>query len=223
VLHRPRPVAPPDTPELRSVVRLGLFAARTPEVPIGPVAGGKGVKWVDGDGADLPAPHSRVGWGIEGRAFGAARASVLRIPAPAAETYLLRLQALPAKQHPAPGRIAERLTDLASITGAVQGIGDRTGPLADGIAALMALPGVAEAQKALCSEEHETLARLFPQAARASVAAVDPVDPVTNDTSVEMEEDAGETDGLEDDTPPPAAALPDWFAEIHTGGSKIMR
>jgi hypothetical protein len=217
VLHRPRPVAPPDTPELRSVVRLGLFAARTPEVPIGPVAGGKEVKWVDGDGADLPAPHSRVGWGIEGRAFGAAQASVLRIPAPAAETYLLRLHALPAKQHPAPERIAERLTDLASITGAVQGIGDRTGPLADGIAALMALPGVAEAQKALCAEEHETLAQLFPQTARASVAAVDPA---TNDTSVEMAEDARETDGLEDDAPPPAAALPDWFAEIHTGGAR---
>lgn len=217
VLHRARPEALPDAPRLRSVVRLGLFAARTPEVPIGPVAGGIAVKWVDGDGAELPAPHSRVGWDIEGRAFGMARASVLRIAAPAAETYLLRLQALPAKQHPAPEHIAERLADLAAITGAAQGIGDRSAALESGIAALMALPGVAEAQASLCAQEQETLAQLFPQAVRASVV---PVDPAPNDAPVEIAEDAPETDGLEEDTPPPAAALPDWFAEIHTGGAR---
>ncbi len=214
VLHLPRPVARPDICALRSVVRLGLFAARTPEVPIGPVAGGKGVKWVDGDGTELPMPHSRVAWGIEGRAFGTARASVLRIAAPTAETYLLRLQALPAKQHPAPERIAARLADLAAITGDAHEISDRAGPLADGIAALMALPGMAEAQDALCAQEHEALAQLFPQTARARV------EPVTNDTPVEIAEDTPETDGLEEDTPPPAADLPGWFAEIHTGGAR---
>jgi|GEM_PF-1411411 len=209
VLHRSRPVALPAAPELRSVVRLGLYGARTPEVPLGPVAGDKGVKWVDGSGAEMPAPRSRVAWGLEGRAHGRARASVLRIAAPTAETFLLRLHALPEKHHPAPERIAGRLADLAAITGESHEPGDRAGQLADEIAALMALPGVSAAQEALCAEERAMLARILPQAAP---------DPAPAESA--GQEDAREADGLQDDTPAPAAALPDWFAEIHTGGAR---
>ncbi|MBE0452763.1 MAG: hypothetical protein IBX58_03695 [Roseovarius sp.] len=207
VLHRPRPVALPAAPELRSVVRLGLYRARTPEVPIGPVADSRTVKWVDGCGAQLPEPHSRVAWALEARVRGMARASVMRIAAPAAETFLLRLHALPEKQRPAPEHIAGRWADLAALTGEPQEIGDRAGRLADEIAALMALPGVAEAQAALCIEERETLARLVPQA-------------VPLDVETAEEEGTAASGGLEEDATAREAALPGWFAEIHTGGAR---
>ncbi len=215
VLHLSCPEALPEAPELRSVVRLGLFGARTPEVPVGPAAGGRAVTWVDGDGAALPAPHSRVAWASAGLARGMARASVLRIAAPAAETLLLRLHALPGKQRPAPERIAERLADLAAITGTPRGIGARAAPLDDEIAALMALPGVAEAQAALCAAEHEALAAVLPDAAPAP-------QPVTATDDRDREETGAEAaqDGLGDEGAAPAAALPDWFAEIHTGGDR---
>jgi hypothetical protein len=204
VLHMARPVAAPGG-ALRSVVRLGLFGARTPEVPVGPVAGKAAVKWVDGNGAALPAPQSRVAWARAGLGLGMARASVLRIAAPASDTYILRQHHLPEKQQPAPETVLARLADLAAITGPMHGIGARAPALDAAMAELMALPGVAEAQAALEAEERETLARLLPEAAPAPV---------------ETAEEETETDGLVEDTPVPTAALPDWFAEIHTGGAR---
>ncbi len=205
VLHLARPVAAPGG-AWRSVVRLGLFAARTPEVPVGPVAGDRPVKWVDGNGALLPAPHSRVAWARAGQGLGMARASVLRIEAPASDTYILRQQHLPEKQQPAPERVLARLADLAAITGPMHGIGARAPALDAAMAEVMACPGVAEAQVALEAEERETLARLMPEAAPPAAPAPLP-------------ETAPEEAGAMTDSPP-SPALPDWFAEIHTGGAR---
>lgn len=216
VLATPRPVAlPPERPVLRSVVRLGLFRARTPEVPVGPVAGCGTVRWLDGAGADLPVPQSRVAWVQAGLGKGMTRASVLRIAAPSSETFLLRRQALPAKQQPATEAVLARLADLAGIAGPVHDLGSLVGPLAAGIAALMALPGVAEAQAALEEEERVTLAGLFPDATRKRPAPAPVLVPVS-----EQVRDEELADGFDEDSTETGAALPDWFAEIHTGGDR---
>lgn len=218
VLSRPRPVAPPpERPVLRSVVRLGLFRARTPEVPIGPVAGGGAVKWVDGAEADLPAPQSRVAWAQAGLGQGMARASVLRIAAPASETYLLRLHALPAKQQPGPERVLARLADLSQIEGPAHDLGARAAPLAAGIAALMALPGVAEAQTALEKEERAMLAGLLPEAAPEAPAPAPAPAPVQ---ALSENKDTDADDGFDEERATSGSALPEWFAEIHTGGER---
>jgi len=128
VLHMARPVAVPGPGAgWRSVVRLGLFASRTPEVPVGPVTGGGPVKWVDGSGAALPEPQSRVAWARAGLVPGMARASVLRIAAPASETLLLRAQHLPPKQRPGTEALLARLTDLAA-SAAARAPGSCSGP-----------------------------------------------------------------------------------------------
>src|SRR6056297_3125920 len=171
VLHMARPVGAPGagTP-LRSVVRLGLFASRTPEVPVGPVAGDGPVRWVDGDGAPLPAPQSRVAWARAEHGLAMARASVLRIAAPASETLLLRAQHLPQKQQPGPEALLARLADLAAIDGPGHDVGARAAALDARIAELMALPGVAEAQAALEAWERATLRRILPEAEAEAVA-----------------------------------------------------
>ena len=205
VLHMPRPVAAPGAGAgLRSVVRLGLFASRTPEVPVGPVAGGRPVRWMDGDGAPLPAPLSRVDWARAGRGTAMARASVLRIAVPASESLLLRAQHLPPKQQPGPEAVLARLADLAAIDGPGHDLGPRATALVAQIAELMALPGVAEAQAALEAEERETLRRILPA---AEPAAETPA----RETGTAGEEEAKAA---------PAPALPEWFAEIHTGGDR---
>jgi hypothetical protein len=219
VLHLPRPVGAPGG-ALRSVVRLGLFRARTPEVPVGPVTGGGPVRWMDGDGAALPAPQSRAAWARAGQGFGMARASVLRIAAPASETLLLRAQHLPPKQRPGPEALLARLADLAAIDGPGHDLGPRAAALEAGIAELLALPGVAEAQAALEAGERATLAKILP--------AVDPVPDAGRDAVPQADEtpQAVETPGAagapeaEAEAVPPAPALPAWFAEIHTGGAR---
>ena len=202
VLQLPRPVAPPGG-ALRSVVRLGLFAARTPEGPAGPPARDTAVRWVDGSGAELPEPHSRVGWARSGQGLAMACASVLRIAAPTSETFLLRGQHLPEKQRPATEAMLARLADLAAIDGPMHGIGTRAPALAAQIAELMARPGVAEAQAALCKQECETLAGLLPEVPPAAAPA--PAAQVGD-----VAEDASQT----------LQALPGWFAEIHTAGGR---
>lgn len=207
VLHLPRPVAVPgcDAP-LRSVVRLGRFGARTPEVPVGPVAGDAPVEWVDGCGVTMPEPHSRVAWARAGHAVGMTCASVLRIKAPASESYILRQHHLPPKQQPTPETVQARLADLAAINGPMHDITAQRAALDAAIAEVMACPGVAEAQAALGAEERATLARLFPETAPpAETPALPPETAVTTETEAETT---------------PAPALPDWFAEIHTGGAR---
>lgn len=207
VLHLARPVAAPGSgAPLRSVVRLGLFSARTPEVPVGPVTGGGPVKWVDGDGKPLPEPHSRVAWARSGQGGAMARASVLRIAAPTSEALLLRAQHLPSKQQPSPEAMLARLADLAAIDGPPHEIGPRTATLKAQIAEVMALPGVADAQAALEAEERATLAKIFPTA--APPPATDRPAPETEST------------GAVQDTASAEPALPEWFAEIHTGGDR---
>ena len=88
---------------------------------------------------------------------GMARASVLRIAAPASETLLLRAQHLPPKQRPGTEALLARLTDLAAIGGAEHDPGARAAALDAQIAEVMALPGVADAQAALEAGERETL------------------------------------------------------------------
>jgi hypothetical protein len=129
-------------------------------VRVGPVAGGGPVKWVDGGGAVLPAPHSRVGWAGKGTAM--ARASVLRIAAPGSEALLLRAQHLPPKQRPGPEALLARLADLAAIDGPTHELGARAAALDAAIAEVMALPGVAAAQAALEAGERDTLVQILP-------------------------------------------------------------
>jgi hypothetical protein len=210
VLHLRRPVAAPGAgAPLRSVVRLGMFAARTPEVPVGPVAGGGPVKWVDGGGAVLPAPHSRVGWAGKGTAM--ARASVLRIAAPGSEALLLRAQHLPPKQRPGPEALLARLADLAAIDGPTHELGARAAALDAAIAEVMALPGVAAAQAALEAGERDTLVQILPATAPAP-APKTAAPPADAPAPAPAEQDAPDA--------PPAPALPEWFAEIHTGGAR---
>ena len=211
VLHMARPVAVPGPGAgWRSVVRLGLFASRTPEVPVGPVTGGGPVKWVDGSGAALPEPQSRVAWARAGLVPGMARASVLRIAAPASETLLLRAQHLPPKQRPGTEALLARLTDLAAIGGAEHDPGARAAALDAQIAEVMALPGVADAQAALEAGERETLKQILPAAAPAAE---------TPARAREGEREAAPApDAAPDAAPDPA--LPEWFAEIHTGGAQ---
>ncbi|MFB9149882.1 hypothetical protein [Roseovarius ramblicola] len=207
VLHMTRPVAVPGAgAALRSVVRLGLFSSRTPEVPVGPVAGDAPVRWTDGSGTPLPAPQSRVAWARAGHAPGMARASVLRIAAPASETLLLRAQHLPPKQRPGSEALLARLADLAAIEGPEHALGARAAALGAQIAELMALPGVAEAQAAIEAGERETLKQILPAAEPAILPAA--------------EAPAREAGATDEDAPAPDPALPEWFAEIHTGGDR---
>ena len=69
---------PGDAAALRSVVRLGLFGARTPEIPVGPAARDAPLTWLDGGGAPLPTPASRVAWARAGHVPVDARARVRR-------------------------------------------------------------------------------------------------------------------------------------------------
>jgi len=213
VLHLPRPVAAPGG-AMRSVVRLGLFAARTPEVPVGPAAGGAHLSWVDGSGAPLPEPHSRAAWGRSGHGVAMARASVLRITAPASESYILRQNHLPPKQQPAPEAVLTRLADLAAIEGPIHEIGAQAAALEAQIAELMALPGVAAAHEALCGDERKTLAGLLPEVPPVPA----PETPAPAPAPVEQAGDVAKD--VAKDVAEPPATLPDWFAEIHTGGAR---
>jgi len=193
-----------DAP-LRSVVRLGLFAARNPEVPTGPAQGKSEIRWRNGDGTPMPAPHSRLTWIGDAQTRGTAKAVILKIPAPGAATYLLRQEALPAKQRPDPEVMHDRLEGYRAIEGDGPDLSPRVAETARELAALMALPGVASAQDALCAELRDRL--------RATVA------PTGAATPAPLAENAApEIEPGQDARPAAPAALPPWFAEIHTGG-----
>ncbi len=215
--------------ELRSVVRLGRFAARTPEGPTGPASGGA-VKWVNGDGAPMPEPHSRVAWMNTPGAVGTARAAILKLPAPSVETFLLRLSSLPEKQRPDAEALAARLDTLAAMTDPDTGLAGWSEAIADEIRTLLDLPGVADAQarlRQLESERIEALRREPSDIGRLLAAAsgnAPPPEPAAPEPPAPTAAiPTPEPEARADDAPDApqgtaATALPAWFAEIHTGG-----
>jgi hypothetical protein len=223
---RPTAAVTADAP-LRSVVRLGLFAARNPEVPTGPAQGKTALKWVSGDGTPMAEPHSRLTWANDAGARGTSKAAILKIPAPSAEAYLLHVGTLPEKQRPDADTVIAWLEKQRAITGDGPDLTSRMEDTARDLANLMALPGVAEAQEALCAAERATLKRLqtgggdmarvldtFGAAAPKSAPQAKPRAP---ETPVAETADIA-PDAEPDPRPDAPAALPPWFAEIHTGG-----
>ncbi|MGX0875605.1 pimeloyl-ACP methyl ester carboxylesterase [Roseovarius sp. MBR-154] len=212
VLFDARMAAPvtSDAP-LRSVVRLGLFGARNPEVPTGPAQGKQALKWRNGDSAPMPEPHSRLTWIGDAATRGTAKATILKIPAPSAATYHLRQEALPTKQRPDAEALRDRLESYRAIKGEGPDLSPHLAETARVLGTLMALPGLAEAQEALCAEERALGDRLHE--ATASDAPVEAAPPAPRP---EAKEDGIEPD--DDMRPEASAALPPWFAEIHTGG-----
>ncbi|HKL44624.1 MAG TPA: glycosyltransferase family 92 protein [Roseovarius sp.] len=221
---------------LRSVVRLGLFGARSPELPTGPVQGGSAPKWINGDGADMPAPFSRVTWNETPGAIGTAKAAILTLPAPSVETFLLRIASLPARKQSDTEALATKLDSLAALREPDPGLSARADAIMRETEALMALPGVAQAQADLCAREVARLdtlraepsdiGRLLAAArdedAPARAKSTSPLDPKT-DTPPQTAafDNAADTDTPEAGTPEAAPpALPPWFAEIHTGGDR---
>src|SRR6056297_1669911 len=223
---RPTAAVTADAP-LRSVVRLGLFAARNPEVPTGPAQGKAALKWVDGDGTPMAEPHSRLTWINDAGARGTSKAAVLKIPAPSVAAHLLHLDTLPEKQRPDAETVIAWLETQRAITGDGPDLTPRMADTARELAQLMALPGVAEAQEALCAEERATLERLRSgggdmarvlgavgaktQPPAPKTKAQPPVTPVAETADIAP-------DAEPDPRPAAPAALPPWFAEIHTGG-----
>jgi pimeloyl-ACP methyl ester carboxylesterase len=201
---------------MRSVTRLGLFSSRTPERPTGPVQGEKAVTLVDGDGVVTPAPHGLATGTMPEPAPAGRKASVLKIPAPSVETYLVNQQALPAKQHPGVEIQIARLEALTATQGKRWTLDMRQDATAAQIAMLMALPDVGAAQAALCAEETATRETLRENTAdfQRVIAALNgealPPEPVV----------APHDDSIAEDDPRPEgdAKLPPWFAEIHTSG-----
>lgn len=205
----------------RSVTRLGLFASRTPERPVGPVQGDADLVWVNGDGSVIPAPQSLAG--ATGPAQAGSKASILKIPAPSVETYLVHQQALPAKQHPSVAVHTARLEALAASTGGRWTVDMRPDATSAEVSALLALPDVAAAQAALCDAEtttRENLRNTSPDF-QAVIAALNGEAPAK---TMEPSKPIIETDetSIADDDPRPegGAKLPRWFAEIHTSGDK---
>ncbi len=144
----------------RSAVRLGLFASRTPQGPVGPSQGAAKATWVDGDGVATPPPHSLATAEVLEFISGNDKASILKIPAPSVERFLVHQQALPVKQHPGVEIQIEQLEALAKKTENRSNLGMRGDATATQIALLMALPGVSEAQAALCAQETATCENL---------------------------------------------------------------
>lgn len=215
VLDDPRAVAPAGVgAAMRSVARLGLFKSRNVFGPTGPAQGKTDVKWVDGDGNALSPQQSLVAFMAADDAPGTGKASILKIPAPAVETFLLRLQALPPKQHPAVEAQVETLKGYCAIEGAHPGFESWREVTAAEIDALVALPGVADAQNALCAEEAATCdtLRATSEDFKSVVAACrgEAVPTTAPQPAPAIAEP--------DPRPEGGAILPPWFAEIHTGG-----
>src|SRR6056297_266922 len=223
---RPTAAVTADAP-LRSVVRLGLFAARNPEVPTGPAQGKAALKWVNGDGTPMAEPHSRLTWASDAGARGTSKAAILKIPAPSVEAYLLHMETLPEKQRPDADTLIARLEPLRAISGDGPDLTPRMADTARELDSLMALPGVTEAQEALCAAERATLERLQTDGGDMArvlgafgVAAPKPAPELTPrpaETPVAKTAEIA-PDAEPDPRPEAPAALPPWFAEIHTGG-----
>lgn len=228
VLHTAtrRAPLPSDTAvnvELRSVVRLGRFGLRTPEVPTGPASGEK-LKWVSGDGSPMPEPLSRLAWSGMPTAFGTTKAAVLKLPAPSVEAFLLRMADQPEKQRPDAEALAAQLDALAAMTQADPGLSDWSDAIALETEALLALPGVADAQAALCTREAKRL-----DALRGEASDIGRLLAAIRGDAPPEEESAEPVPAADlEATPPPAKEpetgpdstidLPAWFAEIHTSG-----
>lgn len=217
-----------ETCDFRSVVRLGLYPSRTPDMPTGP-AQGKALTWVNGSGKPLPHPHSRAAWTGAKGVIGADKATVLKLPAPSVETYLLRLDALPAKTSPDAETLAASLRRFAAMTEPDPGLATHGPAIEKQLAALLALPGVAAAQEKLCIKERALLEDMraarpvilsapSPDATGPSDTATDTAAPSDESTST----DDGQDDGLGDaaEGQPTGPGLPEWFAEIHTSGDR---
>jgi len=130
---------------LRSVVRLGLFGARTPEIPVGPVAGDAPLTWLDGSAAPLPTPASRVAWARAGHVPGAARARVRRGAGPPARPATLEAEIAGIMARPGVAEAQAALEAEARAAGAPQAPAPLTPvpeePAAEPVAAAPALPG----------------------------------------------------------------------------------
>ncbi len=202
----------------RSVVRLGLYPSRTPDIPTGP-ANGPDPKWVNGSGAPMPRPYSRAAWADAEGVIGTDKATILKLPAPTVETYLLRINNLPEKNSPDAETLAASLRRFAAMTDPDPGLASHAATIEKHMADLLALPGVAAAQDALCKRELALLETL--RAARPVILASSPPDATapSEDTS---DESAIPDDGLGEtaDSAPTGPGLPEWFAEIHTSGDK---
>ncbi|RKT32529.1 glycosyl transferase family 92 [Roseovarius halotolerans] len=211
---------------LRSVARLGLFGARSPQIPTGPVQGGGAPKWVNGDGATMPAPFSRLTWNETSGAIGTTRAAILKLPAPSVETCILRIASLPERKHPDPESLAAELDSLAAMHEPDPGLLAWGDAIARETSTLLDLPGVAEAQADLCARE---IARLDALRAESTgigrlLAAVSGEDTAQSQSAPQAETppeaDAPTPDPKADKPAGGALSLPPWFAEIHTGGDR---
>lgn len=209
---------------LRSVVRLGLFGTRSPELPTGPMQGGAPPRWVNGDGAEMPEPFSRLIWNETSGAIAAAKAAILTLPAPSMETFLLRCASLPKRKQPDVETLAAELDRLAAMRESDPGLLARADAIMRETETLMALPGVAQAQADLCAREVARLDALRAEssdigrllaAAKDQDAPVPPKPPRAGKSETPLQPAA--SDALPGtDTP----TLPPWFAEIHTGGDR---
>jgi len=249
VEHVPGPVLADDRPKddlseretrditFRSVARLGLFGARNLETPTGPTHKTKGLSWVNGDGNAMPEPFSRIFWNETEDLSGTEKASIVKLPAPSLDTFMLRTATLRHRQRPDADTMAEELDELASFSMPDTGFNRWMEATAAEIDALLALPGVAEAQERITLLEKQRLDALRarpsdiatlmatardeepPKRARrrrAKDAVEAPVEPPAKEITDDLADD------LDPQTPPNAtsATLPEWLAEIHTSGTQ---
>ncbi|SHM63538.1 Glycosyl transferase family 2 [Roseovarius litoreus] len=217
--HRaPLPDAVPEC-SFRSIVRLGLYPSRTPDMPTGP-AQKPDPKWVNGSGKAMPRPYSRAAWSDAKGVIGTDKATILKLSAPSVETYLLRMNALPEKNRPDAATVAARLQGFAAMTEPDPGLASHSATIDTQIAALLALPGIAAAQETVCARERAALENL-----RMSEPVILAPAPAKQTTSPDeaMPDDTEADDGLgetPDSTPAQGPGLPAWFAEIHTSGDR---
>ena len=201
ILGNLRPIAPmaKDAP-LRSLVRFGLFAGRTPQVPTGPLHGEKQCDWRGGHGDPMPEPHSMLNWALNPKARDTLRAAIIKIPAPSLEGLLLSNPNLPVSFQL--DAIAQADT-LTAIKGDNLDLTAWHSTIAKELSTLLSNPAVAAAQNAICSKEINTLRSMSDDTPDTN----QPTDVATEITDPE--------------TPPQSTnALPNWFAEIHTSGDQ---
>ncbi|MBK1636327.1 glycosyltransferase family 2 protein [Rhodovulum adriaticum] len=156
--HR-APDAPADGSggrEWRTVVKRGLWTARLPGYPVGPVKRDLSrLRWLNGAGAPMPTPRGNRTWQRDAAAFEDALICIARVPVPRVETLLLRAAYVqPGKAQAMPSDLAP-LIDAARANDHLPDNGlERAAQLrAEQIAHLLALPEVAQAYRDQCEEE----------------------------------------------------------------------
>lgn len=149
ILQGSRPVALIDANKVSArIARLGLDIVPPPHT------------WADLDTTRATGLFGQIAGGLDGNASCGTKASVVKIPAPTIETFLVHQQARATDEQ---GNIEEQIGQLKSLMAikdaplAVEAWQDATTEQYD---ALMALQGVADAHEALCSMEIETCKRL---------------------------------------------------------------